>query len=226
MSKNLRSFLAITALAVVAMSSAGSARAESITSLYSTGTNSSDTAASPGTTTDLHYTIISAPSGVTAPASAVIFSSLPAPYYADTSSSQWIGVTADGTATQPTGMYEYQTTFTIAAGLNLSTAVITGEIGADNSVTIKLNGNTEFSSVSGGISSPNAFTINSNFLAGTNTLDFIVNNGTFETGLNVLMTGTISPSVVPEPSSVVLCGLAGLISSAYAWRRRKARRTD
>jgi hypothetical protein len=26
---------------------------------------------------------------------------------------------------------------------------------------------------------------------------------------------------VPEPSSLAMCGLAGLIGSAYAWRRRK-----
>jgi hypothetical protein len=29
------------------------------------------------------------------------------------------------------------------------------------------------------------------------------------------------PSAVPEPSSLVMGGLAGVIGSAYAWRRRK-----
>ncbi len=31
----------------------------------------------------------------------------------------------------------------------------------------------------------------------------------------------VNPSAVPEPSSLAMCGLAGLIGSAYAWRRRK-----
>jgi hypothetical protein len=35
------------------------------------------------------------------------------------------------------------------------------------------------------------------------------------------LTFTASPSAVPEPSSLAMCGLAGAIGSAYAWRRRK-----
>jgi hypothetical protein len=34
-------------------------------------------------------------------------------------------------------------------------------------------------------------------------------------------TAVVTPSAVPEPSSLAMCGLAGLIGSAYAWRRRK-----
>jgi hypothetical protein len=34
-------------------------------------------------------------------------------------------------------------------------------------------------------------------------------------------TATLTSSAVPEPSSLAMCGLAGLIGSAYAWRRRK-----
>jgi hypothetical protein len=30
-----------------------------------------------------------------------------------------------------------------------------------------------------------------------------------------------SPSAVPEPSSLAMCGLAGLIGASYAWRRRQ-----
>jgi hypothetical protein len=36
-----------------------------------------------------------------------------------------------------------------------------------------------------------------------------------------LVIDTFAPTAVPEPSSLAMCGLAGLIGAAYAWRRRK-----
>jgi hypothetical protein len=46
------------------------------------------------------------------------------------------------------------------------------------------------------------------------------NDGIYASG-TLLMALSGTPSVVPEPSSLVLCGLAGAIASAYTWRRRR-----
>jgi hypothetical protein len=50
------------------------------------------------------------------------------------------------------------------------------------------------------------------------------NGGSYNTTV-LLMTvnGNVFPSAVPEPSSLAMCGLAGVIGSAYAWRRRRKR---
>ena len=212
MSNAFRNLRAIAAAAIVVSFSAGSARAETITGLFSTGTNSSDIAT--GTTgVDQHYTITSAPTGA---GSAYIFSSYVGGYYADNSSSQWIGVSAVGTLVEPMGLYVYQTTFTLS-GTSPGSVVINGEIGADDSVTMTLNGNAVSIGGTVDFSTPTAFTISSGFVTGVNTLDFMVTNAASQTGLNVEMAG----SVVPEPSSIAMCGLAGLVGTGYAWRRRR-----
>jgi hypothetical protein len=67
-----------------------------------------------------------------------------------------------------------------------------------------------------------ALTINSGFfVAGVNTLDFIVNNGGGPTGLRVEISGTADPTgtTIPEPVSFVLLG-AGL-GALGMLRRRK-----
>jgi hypothetical protein len=43
----------------------------------------------------------------------------------------------------------------------------------------------------------------------------------FDSGTITHFTFLNTPTAVPEPSSLVMCGLASLIGSAYAWRRRK-----
>jgi hypothetical protein len=226
MSKNLRSLLALTAMAVLATYSAGSALADPITTLYGTGLNADGTNAS-SASPDLHYTMTQHPANTGETSAVYAESSTPTGYLAALSGSQWIGPNADGNTDYNTGTYVFTTTFTLAAGLNLSTAMITGQIMADDTATISLNGNDVNLGGSPSYTAATSFTINSGFLTGTNTLQFTVDNigpNKTPTSLDVSMSGTISPSVVPEPSSIALCGLAGLIGSAYAWRRRKGRR--
>jgi hypothetical protein len=78
-------------------------------------------------------------------------------------------------------------------------------------------------SVSSGSISPSSQMIGgdtftaSNPQASSGTINNAGNNG----GLSVTISASDSPAVVPEPSSLAMCGLAGVIGSACAWRRRK-----
>src|SRR5262249_46915482 len=97
---------------------------------------------------------------------------------------------------------------------------ISGLWAQDNSgVDILING-VSTGQLGGGFGGFTAFAINSGFVAGTNTIDFIVNNGGGPTGLRVEMTGSASPVTggIPEPASLVLMG-AGL--AAFALYRRR-----
>jgi hypothetical protein len=63
------------------------------------------------------------------------------------------------------------------------------------------------------------FTINSGFVAGVNTLDFVVHNTDGTTGLRVEMSGTANAAnAVPEPASLVL--LAAGLAALMGLRRR------
>ncbi len=199
------------------MALASDAHADVIATLFGTGVNEL------GTTTgvavgsmDQHYTLIAAPDGEnTGPF--VQDNSLPNDYAPNTATSQYIGPSRIAATTHASGNYDYQTTFLLAA-FDLSTVSITGMAAADDSVIILLNGQ----DINQGLQAPaytnlQTFMINSGFVQGLNTLDFVVNNLNGPTGLQVQISGS---AAVPEPSSLALCGLAGLIGSACAWRRK------
>jgi hypothetical protein len=138
--------------------------------------------------------------------------------------SAWIGPNNSSQLDGPGGTYDYQTTFDLT-GLDPSTATITGQWAADNlGVGILIN------NVSTGITSScfdcfnfTGFSISGGFVAGVNTLDFIVQNGTGigdpaagPTGLRVELAGTAAAA--PEPASFVLIG-AGLLVLSRLRRR-------
>ncbi len=175
---------------------------------------------------DLNYTLTSAPAGV--PTGNVFVTDqggFPFPNWAaDDSNSKWISPqpSYNNGQTDPAGVYNYQTTFSLA-GLNPSTASLVFQLATDNATTdVFLN------SVSTGItygsfsslSSP--FTINSGFVAGTNTLTFDTQNyaGDFGNpgGLRVSISGTAAP--VPEPASAGLVLLATGLTAVGIARRR------
>lgn len=157
------------------------------TGLTSTGVAAADGAADP------HYALVVNPdrtiSGTTA--YVVLSNAYPFPVWVpNRPTAKWIAPTASQVTGNANGNYTYRTTFSLQ-GFKPTTAALKGIVSADNAVTIVLNGNT----IATGISTYSVltpFTINSGFVAGTNTLDFIVYNGGGPTGLRVELSGTAS----------------------------------
>ena len=143
-----------------------------IAGLFNTGEDASG-AALPNSVLDTHYTLVSAPAGSTA---AVTANSLSGAWVANDADSAWIGSTSN----QPTGIYQYQTSFTLQAGADPNSVHIAFDIATDNNLRdILVNG------VSTGISSNrqySAFTHieldggSAAFGDGTNTITFVVDN--------------------------------------------------
>lgn len=180
-----------------------------ITSLYNTGVNASG-APLANNAAETHYTLVSVPSGSTTVRVATSANGFPIPpWLGDNALSAWIGPTGAGDLTGQTGNYDYQTTFQLSA-LEVAGATIDGQWSVDNTgVNIVLNG----------VSVPNTATdftqfytlaVHSGFVAGTNTLDFIVYNESGPTGLRTQLVGAIA---IPEPAAAILMvvGLLGLI---------------
>lgn len=193
-----------------------------ITTLFNTGVDSSGTPLPHGTVGDPHYTLTSVPSGSSSDIRVITSAGgYPiGPYIGDNALSAWIGPNNDDDLNGPVGSYIYHTTFDLT-GFNPSTASITGGWTTDNNgLDILINGTslgftTSFTAFSSGFS---PFTVSSGFVAGINTLDFVVNNGGGPTALRVEMTGIASP--IPEPETYVML-LAGLGLLGFMAHRRK-----
>lgn len=122
----------------------------------------------------------------------------------------------------PAGMYWYQTTFDLT-GLIPATAVISGLWASDDCGEIYLNGvptGQTTSSTPYCLARPHPFTLTSGFVAGINTLSFLVENYSFSagnpTGIIVSLSGTAEHA--PEPVAVGLLG-SGLLC-LWLLRRR------
>ncbi len=231
MKKQLILKLAILAanLAIIGMSHAGTV----IPSVYSTGINDFYNPLT-GDSIDFHYQLVSSPPGsgynnmtylvnTSAPSASSWVKNSP--------NGQWIGPTTDiskMTTLKATGQYVYETKFNLDR-FQANTAEINGLWAVDDtSDGILLNdvpigfarsGVTEFSTLQ-------AFSITSGFQPGINSLKFVVNNLPVSglenpTGLMVIMTGTATPLVVPEPVSMISL-LAGLATMGLYYRCRKA----
>ena len=126
--------------------------------------------------------------------------------------STWIGPTGDSSFDGTFGCcFDYQLTFTVTG--NPAQASLFGRWATDDISDMYLNGNYTGNSNSLEFAVWTPFSITGGFIAGVNTLDFIVNNtGGGPTGLRVEFT--------PEPGTYVLIG-AGIAGLALL-RRRKA----
>ena len=133
------------------------------------------------------------------------------------------------------GTYYWTTKFNISLGFNLSTASISGRIGADNIVNVYLNNNLVASSPYD-VNHINAFSFTdanattfsiehgAGLLSGENTLRFEVTNSRDTqgsgnpTGLRTYFTSSVTP--VPEPQTWALMGAGLALLTLAAYRRR------
>jgi len=217
------------------------AGAVTISTLFNTGVNGSGVALPDSWIPDPHYQMITVPGGANTATRVIhVPGGFPADNYFDPSSTTYTGsrwILAVNPSAQPDedgmpgGNYTFRTTFDLT-GLDPSTARIEGMWSADNEgVDILINDlSTGFTSPAGGFATDFVpFLITSGFLAGLNTLDFVVYNtpvgGNNPVGLRVDMEGTAN--VVPLPAGRLAAALGvRRIRGARAPARRRGGRRD
>lgn len=221
----LKSLAAICATMVMALP----AVAVPITDLYNTGVDNAGNLLG-SSVADSHYSITNP--GFTA--TTISNSGFPigtGNWIANNLTSRWIGTQNVSSDAPNAILMMFQTTFTIGANADLSTVVISGLGAADDSNTDTLVNGISVGGLFGGFGSLQAFNITSNFVIGTNTLDFVILNSIVNTtnplGLRIdRISGTYSTVAnntnVPEPSVFILfaLGLAG-----FGMRRLRTRLT-
>lgn len=184
--------------------------------LFNSGTNASDVALSGlNGVTDPHYTVVQ--TGL----SAVTFFSTG--YYPEDTTARWISENADGTT--PINPGTFRLVFDLT-GMDPATATLSGNWAADNCGNVKLNGSVTtglipFCNTSTSFNTLTAFSFNSGFVAGLNTLDFSLTNSG---GPGALLVRDLSGSAnslgsIPEPATWLLAGSA-LVCIGVLRRRR------
>lgn len=187
-----------------------SIRADPIPGLFNTGVDNLGVLLANGTV-DPHYTLtVSADPIDTGPSAFVVTpNGFPfPPWIAQGPNSKWIAPKTDQSVGNNFGSYVYRITFSLA-GFDPATATISGQYSTDNNgIDVLING------MSTGQTTPltaySAFfplSITSGFVAGVNTIDFVLFNdpgsplGNNPTGLRVEISGTAAPLPTPTPTA-------------------------
>ena len=178
---------------------------ETIPDLYNTGVNDLRAPAADGLA-DLHYALIQNADTNSTYAiieDSTVFPIVEGPWLANTATSKWIGPQLN-TVASAVGTYVYRTTINLT-DRDPSTVVIIGRWSTDNAGTdIRVNGVSTGNPRNDSFAAYTPFTIyGTNFVAGTNTLDFVVENlaAPGYTGLRVEIIRSnvrIPPGVPPE----------------------------
>lgn len=188
---------------------AAPAQAAPITGLFVTGVDGSNTVLADGAT-DTHYAILETGTN------AIAMANHPA-WIPNDLTSKWVWQQSNG---QPTNVTRtFRLTFDLT-GLDHTTAAISGTWAADNfGDNILING-TATGNTAAGFTAYTNFSINSGFIAGINTLDFIVRDVGVISGFRVGSISGTADAAVPEPITVSLLG-AGLLGLGAIRRRRR-----
>ena len=206
--------ISVCAVALAAMP----ASAATITGLFNTGTDANNVALVGGNgTVDPHYSILSSTSPGFAGQQAVTFQCC---YVADDADSRWISLSGNGSPGSNETFYRLSFSLT---GLNPTTASISGRGGSDNAGRIFLNGVDTGIDING-FSALVPFTISSGFVAGTNFLDFRIQDFGAPTAFRIDdLQGTADViNAVPEPATwALMIGGFALVGAATR-RQRKA----
>jgi hypothetical protein len=149
-----------------------------IPTLFATGVGADGRVLAPGSP-DPHYVVTASAEKVTPPppAPALVITGHPA-WLANDEGSSWLGPVEPGTASVAAGSYRVRTAFDLA-GFDPATATVTLAVAADNRLNdVLLNGRSLGLQFVGFSAFSADFRINTGFVAGTNTLEFLWANDT------------------------------------------------
>jgi hypothetical protein len=169
-----------------------------ISGLYNTGVNNDGTLATLDTA-DIHYALVSQPSG--SAGTAWVVAPFPSAWWSGATNANWLspvpGVPGGIGYSADVGQYDYRLVFNMVDALghplDPTRATITGNWAADNLVSLLLNG-IPVATNDNGFSFLSSFAVSSGFCAGTNTLDFLVFN---------------TPPAGANPSGLLVSDLSG-----------------
>jgi hypothetical protein len=162
--------------------------------VFNTGVDATG-AVLPGGSVDPHYTLITSADATLPGPDAIVTSQIADGYWvAQSDTSKWIAPSANqaypgADPCNTAGTYVYRTTFTLTAE-EAATLELSGQWGADNSGTDVLLNGVSTGIIAGSYAPLTAFSIQTGFVTGPNTLDFEIADVGCPNGLRVELTAS------------------------------------